>query len=125
MDAKTVFIVPILKRAFDNFHAAPTIPLHGAEMAIVNDPYLTDQQKTMGQQILERAGILSGEGSSGLVSTGDLVRAGLGYLGGRYLVGAPASRLLGSILGLRPATRTTIQQAGGLLGALRATGLWS
>jgi 2'-5' RNA ligase len=90
-----------------------------AAHVIARDPMLSPAQQGLAFQMLLDA---SASRQGGLISTRDLVNAGigagLGYLGGN-LVG----RVMGSVFGLPPGVKTTAARIGAIGGLLNATGI--
>jgi hypothetical protein len=103
-------------------------PSGGPHMSVAQLLYETNQaagldpmQRAQMRQIILEA---NNDKPRGLVSTGDLFNAGLGYLGGSLAAGALANGLeaLGTVSNQ---TATRVSRLGGLAGLLRATGVWS
>jgi len=97
----------------------PTVPISFATDTIRRDPYMDARLKT---QTLNIFGA-TGEGRTGLISTGDLVRgavkAGLGFAGG-YIAG----RALGSLFSLPTNMTNALSATGGIAAALKNTGVF-
>ncbi len=113
---------PITKE--DLMFNRPSIGISTAISTIDADPFLSAAERLQAKALVQTASQLGGQSSGrGLVSTGDLVRAAIGAVGGR-VVGRAAGSMLGSLFGLAPATQRRLAQAGTIAGIARATGIW-
>lgn len=93
-----------------------------AKQLIKEDMGLSPVQRLQVSQLVEDAEKESD--MSGLISTGDIIKAGLGAgigFGGAYVTG----KVLGTVFGLPSNVQKRMAQVGAIGGALRATGVWS
>ena len=106
----------------DNSDGAPqSISRRNLEDTIFKDTSLLPGQKSQLQTVVRQAESRAGGG--GLVSTNDLVNAGLGYFAGS-LAGKSAGKVLGGIGIMSPDKQSKLARLGGIGGLLRATGIW-
>lgn len=100
-------------------YSRPSVPIQDTRMLIMHDPYLSELDKYQVLQYLDEA---SGGKDRGLISTEQLVDAGIGA-GLGYGMANLAGRTLGSFLGLRPATKHKLSNLGILAGILYGSGI--
>lgn len=87
---------------------------------------LEDQSLSMGEKgdVLNHLSLAEMQGGrGGLVSTPDLVRAGVGYWGGKA-AGGVAGKVLAAMGVIPEGSRKTLGRMGAIGGLLRATGIW-
>ncbi len=102
----------------------PFISIDNSMSKIVNDPFLTPEQKGDTIRVLHGGASVSPHSLQGLVSTRDIVRgavgAGIGGITAKYL-----GTVLGGVFGgLSKNTMNKVQNVGAFAGMLRGTGLW-
>ena len=95
------------------------IPISDTQMMIMQDPYISPVDKN---QILGYLNEASGGKDKGLISTKQLVSAGVGA-GLGYAGANMAGRLLGGIFGLQPSTKKKLSRAGIVAGLLYGSGV--